>query len=203
MAELTAKVPSFPGGTSVVFTTPWPLRPGTTGQDVDGNEYVFCTFNTVVNAKQPVRINSDFSAEVLEVTGRGPIGVACARGSSDQAGWVQIKGKCMMMIIDAGSGGTQPSPSDAANGPTTLSTSVPTRFVLSTSITSPHSLAWVSGNASTASGIYVTGLTVAQDAAPGSVSLTTATTDASGAHTGAEISVMLNYPQLEHRNYGE
>lgn len=203
MAELTGTAIGYPGGTSVVFTTPLPLRPGTKGRDIDGNEYIFCTAQTVVNNKQPVRINSDFSVEVLEVTGRGSLGIACARASSDQALWVQVYGKAMMMIIDAGSGGTQPSPSDAANGPTTLSTSVPTVFVLSTSITSPHSLSWVSGNASTFSGIVVEGLSVAQDAAPASVSATTATTDASNAHTGAEISVWLNYPRLRHRNFGE
>ncbi len=206
MAELAGQGPAgLPGGTTVVFdVSPPPIQLGSRAKDNAGNEYIFCAFGDDVNAKQAVTISSAFVAEILKVTGRGPVGIVCAnRGTSDQTGWVQIYGKAMMMIIDAGSGGTQPSPSDAANGPTTLATSVPTVFALSTSLTSPHAFTWVSGNASTASGIYAEGLSVAQDADPAAVSSVTATTDASARHTGAQISVWLNYPTLVHRNYGE
>lgn len=206
MAELHGQGPiGLPGATTVIFSTsPFPLALGSRAKDSAGNEYILCSATDEVNAGQPVQISSAFAATILAVTGRGPVGVVCAgQVTSGAAFWVQIYGKCSMMIIDAGSGGTQPSPSDAANGPTTLSTSVPTRFALSTSLTSPHSFTWVSGNASTASGIYAEGITVAQDAAPASVSAFTATTAASARHTGAAISVFLNYPQLMHRNYGE
>ncbi len=108
-----------------------------------------------------------------------------------------------MMIIGAGSGGTQPSPSDAANGPTTLSTSVPTRFLLSTSLTSPNALTHVSGNTSVVSGIFAEGITVAQDADPAAVTAVCNTTAASARHTGEQISVWLNYPVLKHINFGE
>ena len=206
MAELTGQGPiASPGPTSVIHSTsPFPMPLGTRQKDKDGNEYIFCSFTDEMNAKQPCQISSAFAATILAVTGRGPVGIVCAnQASSGNAGWVQIYGKAMMMIIDAGSGGTQPSPSDAANGPTTLSTSVPTVFTLSTSLTSPHSFTHVSGNASTASGIYAEGITVAQDADPAAVSSVTATTAASIRHTGAQISVWLNYPTLVHRNYGE
>jgi hypothetical protein len=205
MAELTGPPIGFPGGTSVIYTTPFPLQLGTRARDSSGNEYILCSFTDEMNAGQPCQISSAFGATILAVTGRGPLGVVVAgQATSAAAGWVQIYGKVMMMIIDGLSqGGTQPSPSDAANGPTTLATSVPTVFALSTSITSPHSLTWVSGNASTASGIYVEGMSVAQDAAPAAVSNFTFTTNASARHTGAAISVFLSYPVLRHRNYGE
>jgi hypothetical protein len=188
-----------PGGTSVVFTTPYPLQRGSRAVDSAGNEYVFCDFTSTVNAGQPVAIGSDFTASILAVTGRGPVGVACARATSDQAGWVQVYGRCVMQIIASGV-----SPSDDANGPTTLGTSAGTVFVLPTSITSPMALAWVSGNTSVASRVEIEGMTVATDASvSNSVTATTATTSDSGAHTGHEVAVFLNYPNARHRNYGE
>lgn len=200
MSELSAQGPvGLPGGTSVVFTTPFPITKGARAKDSAGNEYVFCDFTSTVNPGQPVQINSDFTAGILAVTGRGLFGVACARGTSDNAGWVQIFGRCVMQIIASGV-----SPSDDANGPTTLGTSVPTIFVLPTSITSPMAVAWVSGNASTASRIEIEGVCVAHDASVSdSVTLTTATTGTTLAHTGHEVAVFLNYPKIRHRNYGE
>ena len=207
MAQLSAQGPlGIPGGTSVVFTTPWPLQPGSRAKDQFGGEFILCDSVDTVSPKQPVQINMTAAGgaqcALLGLTGRGPIGIAQATATSDNLVWVQIYGNCLMMIIDAGSGGTQPSPSDAANGPTTLATSVPTVFTLSTSLTSPHSLSWVSGNTSVSSGIWVDGLTVAIDASPGDVSIVTATTVADR-HTGAQIRVFLNYPTLRQRNYGE
>lgn len=201
MAELIGPGPiGLPGGTSVVFTTPFPIKVGARAQDSDGREYVFCDFTSTVNPGQPVAISSAFEAGILAVTGRGPIGVALARGTSDNAGWVQVYGRVnLMQIIASGV-----SPSDDANGPTTLGTSVPTVFALPTSITSPMALRWVSGNASTGSGIYIDGMTVATDASVSdSVTLTTATTGTTLAHTGEAVSVFLNYPEIRHRNYGE
>ena len=207
MAQLSAQGPvGIPGGTSVVVTTPWPLQPGSRAKDIFGGEFILCDSVDTVSPRQPVQINMTAAGgaqcAILGTAGRGPIGVAQATATSDQLVWVQIYGNCLMMIVDAASGGTQPSPSDAANGPTTLSTSVPTVFVLGTSLTSPHSLSWVSGNTSISSGIYVDGMTVATDASAGDVSTVTATTIADR-HTGAQIRVFLNYPTLRHRNYGE
>lgn len=206
MGELTGHPVGFPGGTSVVFTTPFPIQPGMRARDTLGNEYIFCDFTGTVSPKQPVAITitaaGGATAEPLSTTGRGAMGVCCATGTSDQAGWVQIYGNCMMQIVDGNSGGSQPSPSDAANGPTTLQTSARTVFTLASSLTSPHALAWVTGNTSTTSGIFVEGLFVARDASPGDVSVVTATT-VGDRHTGAQIRVELNYPTLVQRNYGE
>ena len=133
MAELSAQGPvGFPGGTSVVFTTPYPLRLGSRARDVDGNEYIFLAYNTPVYKKAPVVIMSDFTAQNISVAERGPIGIVTTTGSSDNAGWVQIYGRCIMQV-----GVNVCSPSDDANGPTTLATSVPTRFMIPSSLTSP------------------------------------------------------------------
>ncbi len=206
MAELTGPGPvGLPGATSITFeTSPFPLQLGSRAKDSDGNEYIFCTFGDDVNAKMCVQISSAFDATIVGVAGRGAIGIVCANNaSSNAAGWVQIYGKAMMMIVGAGSGGTQPSPSDAANGPTTLSTSAATRFILGTSLTSPNALTALNGTVCTTSGIFAEGISVAQDAAPAAVTAVCNTTAASARHTGEQISVWLNYPRLEHRNYGE
>jgi hypothetical protein len=194
----------LPGGTSCVYTTPFPVGVGTRARDTSGYEYVFCDFTGAVNLYQPVVISSDFTAAAVGITGRGAVGIVCAQvGTSNNGGWVQIYGRSMMQLAGGDGGGTMPSPSDAANGPTTLATSIPTVFKLGTSLTSPPALAWVSGNTSTGSGIYVEGMVVATDASPGDVSAVTYTTDPSCAHTGSQIAVFLNYPVLVHRNYGE
>jgi hypothetical protein len=107
---------------------------------------------------------------------------------------VQIYGRVLMQV-----GINAASPSDAAAGPTTLSTSAQTIFVVPTSVTSPAVLGYTSGNVSTASGKVVIGIVVASDASPGDVSATTSATS----HIGSEIAVFLNYPHIVHLNFGE
>lgn len=182
------------GMTSDIFTTPYPHQLGTRMRDALGNEYVFVDFDATVYSRQPVLISSDFVASTIAVTGRGLVGVAVAQNSSDTAGWAQIYGKCMMQIIKSGV-----SASDAANGPTTLSTSQATQFYIPTSITSPAAFRWTTGNTSTGSGIRIDGIFVATDAAPGDVSAKTSATS----HSGSEISVFLNYPAATQVNFGE
>jgi hypothetical protein len=189
------------GGTSCVYTTPWPVALGTRARDAEGNEYVFCDFTGTVSEHQPVVISSDWTAAAVSTTGRGSVGIVQADvGTSDHGGWVLIYGRSMMMIIGTE---TAVSPSIDGNGPTTLSTSAQTVFMLPTSVVSPGAFAWVSGNTSTTAGIFVEGLTVATDASVSdSVSLVTFTTGTSGAHTGSQVAVFLNYPRLVSRNYG-
>jgi hypothetical protein len=195
MADLTGFAGGFPGGTSVVHTTPFPIKPGTRARGVDGSEYVYCDFTGTVYSRLPVAISSTYTAAVLSVNdARGPIGVVCAGGTSDNGGWVQIYGRCLMQVGINGA-----SPSDAANGPTTLGTSAQTIFVVPTSLTSPMTLGYTSGNVSTGSPTMVVGLIVATDASPGDSSAVTSATS----HIGAEIGVFLNYPSVIHQNYGE
>jgi hypothetical protein len=75
--------------------------------------------------------------------------------------------------------------------------------MLPTSATSPNSLVVLNGSVSTTSGIFAEGISVAQDADAAAVTAVCNTTNASVRHTGAQVSVWLNYPRLVHRNYGE
>lgn len=195
MAELSAQGPVLAGSaTSVaVATSASPFVKGTRMTDKAGNIYVWCEFNEAVFAELPVQINSDFTANRLATTGRGAVGVCCGAGTSDENGWVQVYGRA---IVQLGMSGV--SPSDAANGPTTLQTSLQTIFKLGTSLTSPNGVGWVSG----AAGVFTTdpsfvieGMTVATDASPGDVSSVTSATS----HTGGHIAVWLNFPHIVNR----
>jgi hypothetical protein len=171
-------------------------------RDELGNEYLLCDFGEAVFSRQAVLISDAFVATKLATTGRGRVGIVAEvdGGTSDQWGWVQIYGKTFVQLL----GNTaEVSPSDAANGPTTLNTTVQTKFWLPTTATSvatcPEGIRWTSGNISTASGFMIAGIVVATDAAPGSISsISTATS-----HTGSQISVFLNYPFVTHVNFGE
>lgn len=190
MANLTGYPGAAPHPTSEVATTPYPIQRGTRMRDSAGNEYVYCDFTSSVYAELPVAIASDFTAGALGTSGRGPVGVACGAGTSDEAGWVQVYGRA---FIQLGMGGV--SPSDAANGPTTLSNSLATVFVLATTQSTPIGVGWVSGAAAAATSALqyvIDGVTVASDASPGDVSATTSATS----HTGGRIAVFLNYPYI-------
>lgn len=174
----------------------YPVNLGQRKRDGLGNEYILCDFNSTVYPGQPVLINSAgaFVADALATTGRGPIGVVAEQSAStsDQWGWVQVYGRCFVQLGMSGV-----SPSDAANGPTTLSTSVHSVFVLGSSLSSPNGVGWVSGSAAanTSTLSYVIqGMTVAVDASPGDVSAVTSGTN--GGHTGNQIAVFLNYPTI-------
>jgi hypothetical protein len=198
MAELTGFATGFPNGTSVVHTTPYPVKVGTRARGTDGSEYVYVNFTGTVYSRTAVTINADGTASILAAAAgaRGPIGVVCAQASSDNGGWVQIYGRCLIQC-----GINSCSPSDAANGPTTLSTSAQTVFVVPTTAnTHEGAVGYTSGNVSTGSPTIIEGMSVASDASVGNVSLTTSTATS---HIGAEIAVWLNYPRAVHRNYGE
>jgi hypothetical protein len=140
-----------------------------------------------------VQINSDFTAQRLATTGRGAVGVAQGSGTSDENGWVQIYGRTFVQLGMSGV-----SPSDAANGPTTLQTSLQTVFKLATALTSPNGGGWVSGAAAalTSDPTYVIeGMYVATDASPGDVSSVTSATS----HTGNHIAVFLTYPYIRNQ----
>ena len=192
MAELTGQGPIAAGSaTSVaVATSASPFRKGSRMRDASGNEYVWVDFTSSVYGELPVAIASDYTAGALGTTGRGMIGIACGAGTSDESGWVQIYGRALVQLGMSGV-----SPSDAANGPTTLETVAAANFfVLGTSLTSPNGIGWVSGAAGLVSGFdyIIDGMYVAQDASPGDVSSVTSATS----HTGNHIAVFLNYPVI-------
>jgi hypothetical protein len=190
MAELSAQGPILAGGaTSVAISTS--VAPHTRGdrmRDRVGNEYVWVDFTSTVSAEQPVQINSDYTAGALDVTGRGAVGVAQGAGTSNESGWVQVYGRSLVQIGKSGV-----SPSDAANGPTTVQTVAGIiKFVLGTSATSPNGVGMVTGAAGLTSDadFIIEGMFVATDASPGDVSSVTSATS----HTGNHVAVFLNYP---------
>lgn len=199
MANLTGAAGAAPHGTSdVQSVSPPPIQLGTRMRDSSGNEYVYVDFTGTVYNGTPVQINADFTAAKVGITGRGSFGVACCQASSNDTGWVQIYGKCNVQLLGATA---EVSPSDAANGPTTLSTTAQTKFWLPTTATStgPEGIRWTTGNVSTTSGFYIQGMVVAHDYAPANVSAVTADTS----HTGSQCLVWLQYPMIVHVNVGE
>lgn len=199
MANLTAGYGGAPHPTSEVATTPLPIQLGTFMRDSAGNGYVYVDFTGSVYSGTPVLIKSDFTAAKIGTTGRGAFGVACCAATSDHSGWVQVYGRCKVQLLGDTAG---VSPSDDANGPTTLSTTAQTKFWLPTTATStgPEGVRWTSGNVSTTSGFYIDGMCVAHDASPSNdVSAVTAATS----HTGSEVAVFLNFPKIVHVNLGE
>jgi hypothetical protein len=198
MANLTGPAITGAGATSEVFTTPFPHQVGTVLPDAAGNRYVFCDFTGTVFGGTPVQISSSFTAEKVGITGRGAFGVASGGGTSDNGGWVQIYGEATIQLLGATAG---VSPSDAANGPTTLSTTAQTKFWLPTTATStgPEGIRWTSGSTSILSGFQIEGLTVSTNADLTAVSAVTAATS----HTGEQVKVFLNFPKIVHVNPGE
>lgn len=186
MALLAGQGPAGAAGpTSNVFTTPFPHQPGERFRDKSGNEYMFVDFTGTVYSEQPVQISADYTAAAVGTTGRGSLGIACGAGTSDNAGFVQIYGRAYVMLGMSGV-----SPSDAANGPTTLSTSAITRFMLGTSLTSPNGIGWTSDTST--GGYIIEGMTVASDVTIGDTSATTSATS----HSGNRVAVFLNYPRI-------
>jgi hypothetical protein len=195
MAELSAQGPIISGAaTSVaVATSASPFSKGLTMKDAAGNVYMWVEFTEAVFSGVPVQINSDFTASRLATTGRGAVGVAQGAATSDENGWVMVYGRTQVQLGMSGV-----SPSDAANGPTTLQTSLQTVFVLGTSLTSPNGVGWVSGAAAaltTAVTYVIEGMFVATDASPGDVSAVTSATS----HTGNQIAVFLNFPYIRNQ----
>ena len=91
------------GATSVIFSTPFPHKPGDKGRDNEGNEYVFVDFTATVYYGCVVQINSLYQASPLLGTANRSfrVGVVCSgtpssdsgnHPTSDNGGWVQIYG---------------------------------------------------------------------------------------------------------------
>lgn len=91
------------GATSIIFSTPFPHKPGDKARDADGNEYVFVDFTATVYYGCLVQINSLYQAAPLLGTANRPfrVGVVCSgtpsteagfHPTSDNGGWVQIYG---------------------------------------------------------------------------------------------------------------
>lgn len=91
------------GATSVIFSTPFPHKPGDKARDANGNEYLFVDFTATVYYGCLVQIDSNHTAAPLLGTTLRPyrVGVVCSgtpssdagnHPTSDNGGWVQIYG---------------------------------------------------------------------------------------------------------------
>jgi hypothetical protein len=90
------------GATSVMFTTPFPHKPGDKARDADGNEFVFVDFTSSTYYGCLVAINSLYEATPLlgtanvsrvgAVVSGTPSSDAGNYPTSDNGGWVQIFG---------------------------------------------------------------------------------------------------------------
>jgi hypothetical protein len=183
-----------PGPTSEPVSTSNTIALGTKAVDASGNMWAFVNFTGTVYGLSPVNIQpGSWTAAQLATTGRGPVGVSGGNMTSDQLGWVQVYGRT---LIHLGMSGV--SPSDAANGPTTVNTSLQTVFVLGSSLTSPNGVGWVSGAAAaltTGVNYVIEGMYVADDVSVGDVSATTSATS----HPGNQTAVFLNFPYIRNQ----
>jgi hypothetical protein len=201
MAQLTGHASLAPsGGTSEVFTTPFPIKKGTRMRDVDGNEYLFVDFTATISKGCWAVISDDNTASPLLNASVGRVGVVCRGGTSNNGGWVQIYGLCNFAQTSA--------VSDEHTTNRTLRTQ--------TSVTSPSgtvgfvSLTSADTNINRIHGAYVTDLLPAAAGAAGEdgssaasdtswpVTYTSAVTNAGSGleHTGLTLGVMLNYPHV-------
>jgi hypothetical protein len=189
MAQFVGQGPvGLPGGTSVVFTSPFPLAKGTRAVGTDGSVYILCDITGTVYSGLPVAIMSDNTAGPLALTHRGRIGVVTSEATSDNYAWVQVYGATDMQIGVAGT-----SPSDAANGPTTVQTSLAIQWRLATSATTLNVLAMVSDSSSVDDRYVIRGIQVTVD--PSIASGLSAVTSATS-HTGNQVGVFLNFPEV-------
>lgn len=102
------------GGTSAIYSTPFPHHPGDKQRDVDGNEYVFCDFTATVYYGCLVQITSTYLASPLLGTTLLPFRVGVVMSgdptsinhpTSDNGGWVQIYGVHPAVQTGTASGG--------------------------------------------------------------------------------------------------
>jgi hypothetical protein len=183
MAGLTGFAGAFPGGTTDVYTTPYPVRPGTRAFDLSGNEYIFCDFGTAVNPEQVVMISHDgnFTTALFAVGLSGPIGVVCGLSStSDKGGWVQIGGYAYAMMTGGSSLATS---SGRALVPTSVSTPATALLGCSTG---------TSVDTDVIHGMYLTCLS-----STGTTSAETTVAGSSGPyHTGMRTKVWMDHPYI-------
>ena len=171
MATLNGGPVVAPHQTSDVGTTPFPINLGSRMHDSSGNEYIYVDFTATVYGGVTVSISNDgnFQAAALTSAHRGSVGVTMGTGTSDNSGWVQIYG------FHAGA--------QLASGSSDVTSAMVA--VVASSVSTP------------AAGMDCLAATTVDvhrifDMWPTAVA-STATTSATS-HTGASVSVWLNYP---------
>jgi len=140
--------------------------------DAAGNEYVYVEFGQQVRTGVVVGISSDYLAcsPFVDQAFNGPVGVTQGAGTSDQAGWVMVRGATNAQLASGDSDVTT-----AYTARTASSVSSPATAFDGTSLNSTDAFSrihgmWITGAAETGTSFDVT-------------------TD-----TGAIVPVYLNYP---------
>lgn len=195
--QLTGVPGAYPGnGTSDVYTTPFPIQPGTRARDRDGNEYVFCDFTATVYAGVLVQITAaNLASPLLGTAGEAyRVGVViAASATSDNAGWVQIYGL-----------------HDAVQTSFASDSSVTSGFGSGAGLTAQTSISTPSGTLgfvteTSVAGIHIHNMWINAERGTGGPGRTTdssgPSTNASPSsgnsyHTGLELAVFLNYPYV-------
>lgn len=170
MAELSAQGPVVHSQATTVATTDAIVKLNTRARDVDGNEYIYCSFSETLTAGGWVVIRNGVASR-LDDGSAGPVGIVQTSVTSADNGWVQIYG-----VYDTAQ--IQSDGSDATSayllGTNTAGTATTEPHAVATSLSSLvtnhiHG-AWILAAASTA------------------------TTQSSSAHSGCTVQVWLNYP---------
>jgi len=171
MATLNGGPVAAPHPTSEISTTPFQIQLGSRMHDSSGNEYIYVDFTATVYGGVTVSISNDgnFTAAALTEAHRGSVGVTMGTGTSDNSGWVQIYGYHSGAQLASGSSNV---------------TSAMVAVVASSVSTPAAGMDCLAGTTVDVHRIF--------DMWPTAVASTATTSGTS--HTGAEVSVWLNYP---------
>jgi hypothetical protein len=133
MAELSAQGSVLhTGATSIAETQVGKL--GRIASDVDGNVYQYVAYGESVIKGEFVVISSAYVATQITSTSRGPVGVVDGDATSDQCGWVMIRGVHSAAWATSGSSSGFPVIAAATTDlgtVDTLGTSVDASFLIS------------------------------------------------------------------------
>jgi len=165
--QATSEASSRQDGTTLNYHHPV----GTRAIDASGNEYVYVEFGQAVYGGVVVGITPNYLVCIpfVDQAHQGPVGVVQGTMTSDQAGWVMVRG-----TTDAQLAGADSAATSAYRARTASSVSSPATALAATSLndTDPYSRIhgmWVTGAAETG-------------------------TTAATSHTGVYVPVHLNYP---------
>jgi hypothetical protein len=92
MAELSGPSPTLHTGATSIVDTTQQGKLGRRALDVDGNEYIYCSFSQALNAGEFVCFDSAYAATRLTNTSRGWVGVVDGNTSGTTYGWVMVRG---------------------------------------------------------------------------------------------------------------
>lgn len=197
MANLTGYAGVFPGGTSAVFTTPFPITVGTKAPDQSGNEYVFVEFSGPISTGEWVVIDDLNVASALIDTSVGRVGIVAGDApTSNDGGWVQIYGLNIIAQTHDVSDAVSPHLGHlrAVTYATTPLGTIGVVLGVSQESVLIHN-AWPTALTPAAAGI-----SGASDASWPTTYTTAQSSPAGSQHSGAVLGVFLNYPFIEGQN---